>query len=256
MWELFVPLPQRSINVWTPVMWARGMSGRFPEGKWSYSFAAYPPDANWTLILDRHRLGVTSSFKKYPLREYSCVRSSGNFLAPLLSPLWRETKKARKAVRAVKMTPISPAIMMKNNSHPMSTRPIIRLPEIRVIVTKTMKNVRHKEKARASFWDRLTWMSQMSLTGIYKTWICVSYNSSGLWIWCIYSISHRKGPTPFVLLHSAWFLLCQAQSYIQLGHGISKFAALDLDMTYTFWGCQSKDNWQSKPTPHIPRQRH
>lgn len=183
MWEVFVvvPLPQRSINVSTPVMCARGMSGRFPEGKWrSNSFAAYPPDADWVLVLNRHRLGVTSSFKKYPLRECSCDRDSGNsdFFTPLLSPLWRETKKARKAVMAVKMMPISPAIITKNNSHPRSTRPPIRLPEIRVTVTKTMNNVRHKEKASTTFWDHLIWMSQMSLTGIYKTWICVSYNSS------------------------------------------------------------------------------
>lgn len=36
-------------------------------------------------------------------------------------------------------------------------------------------------------------------------------------MYCTYSISHREGPKPFVLLHSAWFLLCQTQSYIELG---------------------------------------
>lgn len=176
MWEVSIPLPQRSIKVWTPVMWALWTVWQISEGKWN-SFSAYPPDVDGALILKRHRLGVTSSFKKYPLRECSCVRYSGNFFAPLLSPVRRETKKARKAVPLVKMMPISPAIITKNNSHPRSTRPPMRLPEIRIIVTKTMKKVRHKEKTRTSFWVHLTWMSQIILTGIYKTWICVNKNS-------------------------------------------------------------------------------
>ena len=68
-----------------------------------------------------------------------------------------------------RMMPISAATMRKYDCHTPSIWPSILMPATRVIVTKIMTPVRHRESTSGTFCVHLTWIFQMRLTGIDRT---------------------------------------------------------------------------------------
>ena len=169
MREAFIPLSRPSMNVRTPVIWARGMSGIGPKEKWPSLSASYPSNVCGPRDLVRHSFGVIALFRRYWVWVFQRDIFPGGFLALLLSFLWRETKNTRKAVTAARMIPISAASTRRYVSQTRSIWPLLLILDIRVIVTKIMTTVRQREKARTAFWVHWILILQMSLTGMYNT---------------------------------------------------------------------------------------